>query len=590
MPEILRFDLDRSATEPPWLNGLVLGWLQIGRRSSLVVASHEDSVAILGPPRMGKTSGVLIPQAMTWPGSLISASTKTDVLRSAKARRYEVARQYGEGDVYVYAPADPDEWIGGVRNIRWSPTDGCESSNVCEIRVQNMLGPEKPHEDPFFRQQAAVVMRAFFHAEALSHCGLERMKRWIDAMDVAEAMAILERNASSSHAAAGYASSLSGVDRQTAGTRSSTFATVSEKLAAIVGNATVLANASHGAFDVDRFLLTGSTIFVVSPEDTQRVVAPLVAGLVEAIVSRAYALARDQADGRLNPPLALLLDEVGAIAPLPSLPAIMAQGAGQGVLCVWAAQSITQLRARWGEDWTNAIWGSSTQKLVFGNLPDAELLERISVGFGEHNVRHRESQGGLADLLNIFAGSGGPQSTVMRERVLTVDKLYRQSPGTACLLAMTSNGPDFCFLATPPAGITPPFSYAEQRQVEVPVGRPESVADQAFNAMPIEEQRRFREEEAALQARISQVEALPPEDRLKAISADPEFAREVRASRRMPSGEDAEQLRIELIRQFAQKRVAKFTLVAVASLAERRTEMPRPQSDRYRLPPEVPDR
>jgi hypothetical protein len=588
MPELLHFDVD-PAGEPPWLHGLVLGWKETDPPyRTLIVASEEDSIAVLGPPRVGKTSGVLIPQALTWAGALISASTKPDVLHATRGRRAEVARHHG-GGVYVYAPTDSREEIEGVPNIRWTPTSGCEDPNVCELRVQNILGPEKRHEDAFFRQQAATVMRGFFHAAALERCELRRLKSWIDGLDVEGAVDILRRHTSESYGADGYASALEGVAHQADSTRSSTFSTVSEKLAAVVGNAAVLATAGRGDFDIDRFLRTGSSLFVVSPEDTQRVVAPLVAGFIEAIVSRAYALAREEPAGRLSPPLAMLLDEVGAIAPLPSLPAIMAQGAGQGVLCVWAAQSITQLRARWEEDWANAIWGASTQKLIFGNLGDTELLEKVSQSFGEYDrpvaTYHR-----LQPLFSAMQGQVPPQPTIMRERNLPVAQLYGQPPGTACVVGVGAAGPSFSFLGAPPAAVTPPFSAIPDDEVSV-----QRLLQQLQAPVPIQmhspEQRRLEAEAERLMEHIERVEALDPEARLREISTDPDLAREVGAARRMPSGAAGSERRRALIERLVEEGAPKFTLVPAGEPQPGSTGIGRAepsstslrQPDRYKL-------
>ena len=562
MPEVFRFDVDANGPVP-WLDGVFLGWQeQQPPFRSFVMSSLEDSVAILGPPRVGKTSGVMIPQAMMWPGSLISASTKPDVLRATRGRRLEAAVHRG-GDVFVYAPADPRSEIGGVRALRWSPADGCENPTVCEIRVQKMLGPEKPIEEAFFRQAAAAVMRGYFHAAALSHCGMRRVKRWVDTMDVAEAIHILNDARDRSPAADGYASALEGIEKQPPNTKAGTFGTVNEKLAALVGNATALANADEGDFDVDDFLNSGSTMYIVSPEDTQGAVAPLVAGLIEAIVSRAYNVAAQQPNGRLDPPLLLLLDEVGAIAPLPSLPAIMAQGAGQGVIAVWAAQSISQLKARWGEDWAASIWNASTQKLLFGNLGDADLLERISQMFGEYDRRVSPYGDGIQRVLAVLAQQNTPP-TLMRERKLQVSELHGLPPQTAALIALTPGGRAVHFVGTPPAGLTAPFQAAQQLetlvQERITTGplTPAELRDELFIAtlfesIPTAEQERFRLEESELLARISSVERLTPDRQRAALADDPSLAREllgIRGLRSLPRAEQSA-FRCNVVRGFA---------------------------------------
>src|SRR5579859_3987713 len=133
MPKIFRNTLDKNG-ELPLFDGLFLGWEQTSPPyRSYFVASNEDSIAILGPPRVGKTSGILIPQAMIWAGSLISASTKPDVLRATRGRRLEIAASW-QGDVYVYAPTELLNEIDSVRTIHWSPASGCQDPVVCEQR------------------------------------------------------------------------------------------------------------------------------------------------------------------------------------------------------------------------------------------------------------------------------------------------------------------------------------------------------------------------------------------------------------------------------------------------------------------------
>lgn len=597
MPEIFRLPLGRS-DPPPLVDTVFVGWEQEQPSyRTLLMASREDSVAVLGPPRSGKTSGVLIPQAMTWGGSLISASTKPDVLRATRGRRLEVA-VLRDGDVYVYAPADSRRAIAGARAIRWSPIDGCADPTVCEIRVQKMLGPEKPNDDQFFRQAGATVLRGYFHAAALAKqggepCGMRSVKRWVDNLDVREAISILRHFEGQSLAAGNYADALDGIGRQPGETKAGTFGTVNEKLAAIVGNATALANADEGNFDIERFLQTGSTLYIVSPEDTQGIVAPLVAGLIEAIVSQAYRYASQAQDGRLDPPLLMLLDEVGAIAPLPSLPAIMGQGAGQGVLCVWAAQAISQLRARWGEEWAKAIWGASSQKLIFGNLADSDLLESISALFGEYDRRVYAQ--GNSPVHHVMAALSKTQITpqIMKERNLQVSQLHGRPPGTASLLALTPKGPAVVGVGTPPAGRTPPFSACQQAEAAVQgqldgdVGptpdelREHALADAIFASMPSAEQGRFRREEAALMERLTRIQSSPPASRQAMLGADPVLAAEATSFNQVSSQPRSRQVafRRELIARFAQRTVPHFTFTVFSSPKPRRV-IGRPP-DRY---------
>jgi type IV secretion system protein VirD4 len=576
LPEIMQWPVN-PRDDVPWLQGVFLGWLETQPTfRNVAIASMEDSVAILGPPRVGKTSGVLVPSAMTWPGSLISASTKPDVLRATRGRRLGRAVA-GGGDVYAYAPTDRRDHINGARCIRWSPVSGCEDATTCEVRVLKLLGPEKPNEDKFFRSSGATVLRGFFHAAALSQCGVRRMKFWIDTMNVEEAIDILDDYAQASPSARDYASGLKGIGKEPPETKAGTFGTVSERLAGIVGNAAVLDNAEGGDFDIEHFLRSGSTLYVVSPEDTMAVIAPLVALLIESIVSMAYKIAVEQPDGRLDPPLLLLLDEVGAIAPLPTLPAIMSQGASQGVLCVWAAQSFNQLRARWGEEWARSIWGSSSQKVIFGSLADNDLLEQISQLFGDYDRRVSAHADRASALLAALAKQNTPPH-LLRERKVQVEQLHGQAPGVASLIAMTPRGPSVMVIGAPPVFRVEPFSSYVQAEAAVQERltsgelsgpdqlRAEAAVHAIVNEMPPGEFARFQAEEAELRRRLTELATASSDVAAGIRRSDPALALEERHMRHLLTQTPARQahLQEEILGRFAAGVSPRFSYVVDA--------------------------
>lgn len=518
MPDLFYYPTQRGA-EAPWLNGILLGWRQSRPPyHEVLFASPEDSVAIIGPPRYGKTGGILIPAAMTWCGSLISTSTKSDVLQATRGRRLELATGVG-GDVYVYSPGDRAEVTWGVKNVRWSPLAGCEDPSICEERVAKIIGPkrEDQNEQEFFRQQASIVLRGYFHAAALSGLPMRRVKQWVDNNDVTQPMDILRSKADTVPSAGSYLSSLNGVSQQAKETKSSTFSTVNGKLGPLVNNAVVLANLDDPNFDIDHFLHSASTLYIVSPENIQEIIAPLITGLIEAIVTRAYALASRTRGGRLDPPLLLLLDEVGAIAPLPTLPAIMGQGASQGVLCAWAAQSFNQLKAKWGQDWAGAILGSSSHKIIFGGTSaDNDLLNQISDAFGEQDrwiSPHGPGKFGAARQVAAVVNRQPQNPLHMKEKRLKIDDMFGKPKAQATIIAATPEGARFADIGAPHAATVSPFAEILATEDAVQSGlrgtsdEPEQLKSSAMISrmmaeLPPAERRRFDSEHTALLERI----------------------------------------------------------------------------------------
>jgi hypothetical protein len=61
-------------------------------RGSWVTADPEHAVMVLGPPRSGKTSSIVIPSVLAAPGPVVSTATKPDVLDATHRSRSEVGQ------------------------------------------------------------------------------------------------------------------------------------------------------------------------------------------------------------------------------------------------------------------------------------------------------------------------------------------------------------------------------------------------------------------------------------------------------------------------------------------------------------------
>lgn len=350
-------------------------------------ARQQDSVAIVGPPRSGKSTGILIPQLAMWDGSAVSTSIKPDVLSATLRRRERLARRHG-GRVYVYAPTS-NGTVCGFEPMRWSPVAGCEDPVTCQVRVKSLVyaaGAGAGTSDAtHWRDGACAILRGLFGASAVHPtrpCDLRVVIEWLNDAETAEPAGILRNFAE--QGGEDRAQALEGIGATEWKERSSMFSAARMALSGLA-NPLVLQRSYGSAFDVDEFLSTCSTLYVVSPTTHQEGIAPLISALIESITSRAYEL--DHV-GALPNRLLLSLDEVCNIAPLPTLPAIVSQGGGQGCNAAWAAQSFAQLRARYGKDGAGAIWSAANARIVLGGIGDSADLEEIARmcgGHPEHN-------------------------------------------------------------------------------------------------------------------------------------------------------------------------------------------------------------
>lgn len=67
-----------------------------------------------------------------------------------------------------------------------------------------------------------------------------------------------------------------------------------------------------------------------------------MAAFIEDLVETSRHLAAASPGARLDPPLLMALDEIGNLSPLPSLPAVMAEGGGTGITTMPVLQSLSQ--------------------------------------------------------------------------------------------------------------------------------------------------------------------------------------------------------------------------------------------------------
>ncbi len=406
-----------------------LGWSGAGPFSTLLMGGSEDCVAVIGPPRVGKTQGVLIPEAMLWDGPAVVASTKRDVIDATAASRRALADAHG-GRALLWAPTA--QAVGPVEAVGWSPLAGCAAAETCERRVRALVtasgaGLGARHAD-HWRENAVRVLRGYFHAAAVADLGARGVLRWLARNELREPAIILRRTASVVGDA--WADELEGMARVPAEELGSIFSAARTSLGALQNGKVLASCDGPDELDPVRFLLTRSTLYVVAPTADQDLLAPLAAALVEHLVQRAYEL-WDR--GRLPARLLLCLDELANIAPLPSLLRILTQGASQGVNLVWAVQSLAQLRDRYGEQVADAAFSSSRARLVFGGLTDTRDLQAISQLAGEHEVPARShTRGAGYGQQSVTAG------TVWRPR-LPVSAIRGIPAGRAVLLYHTSD-------------------------------------------------------------------------------------------------------------------------------------------------------
>jgi type IV secretory pathway TraG/TraD family ATPase VirD4 len=366
---------------------------------------------------------LIIPQTIDAPGAALVTATRPDTLRHTLALRAQ------NGPVAVF---DPQHLAGAdVPRLRWAPHSGCANPLTAITRARALtagaqLSPATVTDAAFWDGMTQAVLRCYLHAAALERHSMRDVVAWTGRPSDPTPVRILRRHPD---AAPGWADELAAQAAADPRQRDSVWAGVRRAVDALA-DPRVLESCSPDegdGFDLAGFLAGRGTLYLLGTTGAQLTVAPLVTALVEALVDTARTAGAGAVDGRLNPPLTVLLDEAANIAPIPSLPNLLADGGGSGITTVCVLQSLAQARARWGQAGADAMWDAATTKVILGGLAHAEDLHRISqlVGEIDEPVRTRTH------------GAGGASTSVGPRRlpVLPVDALRTLRPGHAIVLA-----------------------------------------------------------------------------------------------------------------------------------------------------------
>jgi type IV secretion system protein VirD4 len=356
-------------------------------------APAEQAVLVLGPPRSGKTSGLVVPTVLGAPGAVVSTSTKPDVLRATARARGRA------GPCLVYDPSGTVETPAGVHRVRWSPVTGCARWDDALLVAQGLVGSTRSTAargqggigTDHWTERAQALLGPVLHAAALEGEELATVLSWIDRRQAAPALGILDREG------AGIAGDLlAGIAATDEREQSGIWSTASGVLAAYRSE-TALATTVAPDFDPGTFCDSSATLYICATGRHQALAAPLVVGLLTDIRAAAYARSADNFSGRSGPqtgrtspppPVVLALDEVANIAPVPDLPAMVSEGGSQGVVTLACLQDLSQARGRWGTaaEGFLSLFGTT---VVLPGIGDVRTLEALSTLAGEEEVSTR---------------------------------------------------------------------------------------------------------------------------------------------------------------------------------------------------------
>lgn len=125
--------------------GIVLGW----KGSQPLVFGGSEHVMLYAPTRTGKGVGVVIPNLLTWPDSVVVLDVKRENWDATAGFR----AAHGQ-EVFLFDPLDPEG-----RTARFNPFGHIDHADPIAVldelqRIATMLFPLPPHTDPFWTESA----------------------------------------------------------------------------------------------------------------------------------------------------------------------------------------------------------------------------------------------------------------------------------------------------------------------------------------------------------------------------------------------------------------------------------------------------
>ncbi|MFN8034144.1 MAG: TraM recognition domain-containing protein [Mycobacterium sp.] len=360
-----------------------VGYLLGTAHGEPVWASVERSILVIGPPGSGKGLHVAINAILDAPGAVITTSTKPDNLKATLTARA------AHGPVGVF---DPQGMLGDrfAELIAWDAIVGCADPMRAATRAEALAansGISDNSENRVWRVHCKTVLETVLHAAALDGASIEDAYRWLQSPHSLETpLGILQTHPDACPTWDDRLRALAlNSDSRFVGSMMSVIAAAIAPLALPTVRAALTPTSSRPAITAEQLLADTGTLYCLATDRGAAASAGLVSALIEDIAYTARITAARSPGGRMDPPALFLLDECANVAPIPSLPSLLADGRGQNLTVIPIFQTLAQVRSRYGDEDASTVFSASQVKLILGGADDADDCSDLSALIGERD-------------------------------------------------------------------------------------------------------------------------------------------------------------------------------------------------------------
>ena len=375
--------------------GIILGeW-----RGRCLMLDGQQGVALAAPPRSGKGVGIVIPNALNWPGSLVCVDIKKENWVLTAGYRQQCGQP-----CFLFDPFAED----GL-TARWNPFFYVSSDPDRRVndlqRIAEMLYPDPPNVDPFWTASARSLFLGIalylFETPSLPSTIGEVLRQGMASDDESFGQhwkrLIEGRNSGRFPLSPQCVRALYDVIDLAPVTASSIRKTFTSRLDLWL-NPILDAATSENDFDLRLLRREPMSIYVgVNPDDLHRLRPVLSLFCQQAIGLQTREL--PQRNPALKHQVMMMLDEFTAIGRIPIIAEAIAYLPGYNVRVVLVIQTPAQLREVYGQNAAETMMKTLAARIAFAPKDVSDARE-ISEELGYTTVRVKSWSKPATDWLN----------------------------------------------------------------------------------------------------------------------------------------------------------------------------------------------
>mgnify|MGYP000864627243 CR=1 FL=1 len=362
--------------------GIILG--RLGSR--FLVLDGQQGVALAAPPRAGKGTGVVIPNLLNWPGSVICVDIKRENWTLTAGFRARSGQK-----CFLFDPFSEEG-----RTARWNPFHYVSDDPTRRVndlqRIAEMLYPDPPNVDPFWTASARSLFLGIalylFETPSLPKTIGEVLRQGMASDDEGFGhhwkRVIEGRNSGEHPLSPQCVRALYDVIDLAPVTASSIRKTFTSRLDLWL-NPILDAATSANDFDLRELRRRPVSIYVgVNPDDLHRLRPVLALFFQQAIGLQTRVL--PEHDPTLKHQVLMLLDEFTALGKIPIIAEAISYLPGYNVRVLLVIQTPAQLREVYGPNGAETMLKSLAARIVFTPKDMADARE-ISEELGNTTVK-----------------------------------------------------------------------------------------------------------------------------------------------------------------------------------------------------------